>query len=189
MTTQIDEVRARWAREGIVVLKPRAGIPSLIHETLHAGFHSPVWQRELERLAQAAGAQHVGYGYATGETLVMPFCSTLPTGFVEEYAARGCQRRDPVPRAIARSSRPLFFDGIAGTDTFREIFVDRAGSYGMRTPTLGVPLDGLMGHRAGVAFYGLEVPPGKEARARLLRRAGQLAHEFHRRTLFGLYGF
>ncbi len=159
--------------------------PTQIVDVLMAGFLSEAWQRELRELAACIGAQHVGYGYATKNGLVMPFCSTLPMAFIEQYADAQYQSRDPVPLRIAGASAPVVFDKIIRQDAFQEIFVENGKRHGIEAPTLGVPMQGGFGQRAGVAFYGLEIPDDPHHRARLLKEAQRLAQQFHARVPAG----
>ncbi len=166
------------------------GVPATIRDFLTEGFQSEGWRREMGALAAAVGAQHMGYGYATERGLVMPFCSTLPREFVEHYVRHGYWSRDPVPLAIVRAQRTFVFDAVAKAAAgFREIFVEGGRPFGIEPPTVGVPLAGQCGHRAGIAFYGLPTPTDPASCGEVLRRAEDLARDFHQRLLAGTQVF
>ena len=69
----LEESRAYFAHQNVELLIPRKDIvPLPIRRVLHAGFHSGAMVNELKALARRVGAQHLGYGYADEQELVLP---------------------------------------------------------------------------------------------------------------------
>lgn len=156
---------------------------------MREGLEDPRWRAGLENLGKTMGATHVAYGYGDPQSIIMPFWSTMPQGFLERYMEDACYERDTLAPAIAGSAKPLVFEPAKLGDSFGEIFLEMGGLYKLARPSFGVPLIGTGGNIAGVAFYGVEMPRDLKGRLRLLRRAESEVQKFHRGVMISSAGW
>jgi len=156
---------------------------------MREGLEDPRWRSGLEALGQAVGATHVAYGYGDPQSIIMPFWSTMPQGFLERYMEDACYERDTLAPAIAKSAKSLVFEPARLGDSFGEIFLEMGGRFQLARPSFGVPLIGSGGSIAGVAFYGVEMPRDLKAQSRLLRRAEGEVQKFHQGVMVSSAGW
>lgn len=150
---------------------------------LRSGICDPHWQHELQALARELKATHVGYGYGTPESVVMPFWGTLPRGFNEAYVDREFYRTDSLSTTLANSLRSFEVDGREMDDAFHEIFIETGGRFGLGVPSIAVPMLGVEGRRAGVIFYGIDMPKDAKMKTRIIRKAEAESCRFHQKAM------
>lgn len=168
---------------------PCSGESLPVQVLMREGLEDARWRAGLEAIGKSFGAAHVAYGYGSASSIILPFWSTLPQGFLERYMEDECYARDNLATSLAASARPLSFDGAGLGGAFDDIFIEMGGRYGLARPSFGVPLIGTRGNIAGVAFYGVDMPQDRKARARLIRSAEVEVQKFHHEVMRSSIGW